>query len=149
MNNTSTSDAGKALCCSFCDKSQHDVYKLFAGLRANFCNECVDLCTDILRLEAHVTEANKKILDDYLIGRQHESKDEHLHSLTTEEVDKLIRLLGLVFGVRSLSAVVDQEQSSSVKVFFAGLPIGFISRSIEDGNSPYIFSMSIRKRTSS
>ena len=72
---------GKLLYCSFCGKSQHEVRKLIAGPSVFICDECVDLCNDIIREE--VQEANntvptdklptpkeiKDTLDEYVIGQ--------------------------------------------------------------------------------
>lgn len=44
-------DAGKVLYCSFCGKSQHEVRKLIAGPSVFICDECVELCNDIIREE--------------------------------------------------------------------------------------------------
>ena len=44
-------DGGKLLYCSFCGKSQHEVRKLIAGPSVFICDECVDLCNDIIREE--------------------------------------------------------------------------------------------------
>ncbi|HEY3487923.1 MAG TPA: ClpX C4-type zinc finger protein, partial [Gammaproteobacteria bacterium] len=46
-----TQDGGKLLYCSFCGKSQHEVRKLIAGPSVFICDECVDLCNDIVREE--------------------------------------------------------------------------------------------------
>ena len=43
--------SGKLLYCSFCGKSQHEVRKLIAGPQVYICDECVDLCNDIIREE--------------------------------------------------------------------------------------------------
>lgn len=43
--------SGKLLYCSFCGKSQHEVRKLIAGPSVYICDECVDLCNDIIREE--------------------------------------------------------------------------------------------------
>src|SRR5262249_2487797 len=48
------SAAGKTLYCSFCGKSQHDVRKLIAGPAVFICDECVDICTDIIRDETPI-----------------------------------------------------------------------------------------------
>lgn len=76
-----TSDDSKnTLYCSFCGKSQHEVKKLIAGPNVFICNECVELCTDIIREEDRTqlvrsgegvpTPADiKAILDDYVIGQ--------------------------------------------------------------------------------
>ena len=47
----SKDDNGKLLYCSFCGKSQHEVRKLIAGPSVFICDECVDLCNDIIREE--------------------------------------------------------------------------------------------------
>jgi len=72
--------SGKVLYCSFCGKSQHEVRKLIAGPSVFICDECVDLCNDIIREEmqdanrASTTRLPKPseindILDDYVIGQ--------------------------------------------------------------------------------
>ena len=76
----SGSDNSKLLYCSFCGKSQHEVRKLIAGPSVFVCDECVDLCNDIIREEMQVqsTEGEtslpipseiKEFLDDYVIGQ--------------------------------------------------------------------------------
>jgi len=83
---TSGDDGGKLLYCSFCGKSQHEVRKLIAGPSVFICDECVDLCNDIIREE--VQESNneksqdslptpreiKGILDEYVIGQKRAKK---------------------------------------------------------------------------
>ena len=72
----------KLLYCSFCGKSQHEVKKLIAGPSVFICDECVDLCNDIIRDEAPVEEGGEtgrkelptprdlsSILDQYVIGQ--------------------------------------------------------------------------------
>tara|TARA_R110000868_G_scaffold8205_3_gene42638 strand:- start:229021 stop:230295 length:1275 start_codon:yes stop_codon:yes gene_type:complete len=54
------------LFCSFCGKSQHDVRKLIAGNSVYVCNECVDLCNDIIREELQGVEKVEKVADDKL-----------------------------------------------------------------------------------
>jgi len=75
-------DSKNTLYCSFCGKSQHDVRKLIAGPTVFICDECVELCMDIIR-EEHKTTLVKsrdgvptpadicKVLDDYVIGQTH------------------------------------------------------------------------------
>lgn len=71
---------GKLLYCSFCGKSQHEVRKLIAGPAVFVCDECVELCNDIIREELQGGEAGaaeglpkpkemKAILDEYVIGQ--------------------------------------------------------------------------------
>ena len=82
MTGDNTSDEnGKLLYCSFCGKSQNEVRKLIAGPSVFICDECVDLCNDIIReeiQEAAAPEASDKlpvpreineILDEYVIGQ--------------------------------------------------------------------------------
>ncbi len=82
MTGDSTSDEnGKLLYCSFCGKSQTEVRKLIAGPSVFICDECVDLCNDIIReeiQESATPEASEKlpvpreineILDEYVIGQ--------------------------------------------------------------------------------
>lgn len=78
-------DSRNTLYCSFCGKSQHEVRKLIAGPTVFICDECVELCTDIIR-EEHGNGAFKtrddvptpreicKILDDYVIGQERAKK---------------------------------------------------------------------------
>ena len=71
----------KLLCCTFCGKSQHDVRKLIAGPSVYICDECVDLCNEIIREDGGERAARGRasfprpreihaILDDYVIGQQ-------------------------------------------------------------------------------
>lgn len=74
----------KTLYCSFCGKSQHEVRKLIAGPSVYICDECVDLCNDIIREEPEAvgqTQSDllkpheiKKILDQYVIGQEQAKK---------------------------------------------------------------------------
>ncbi|WP_116364151.1 ATP-dependent Clp protease ATP-binding subunit ClpX [Parahaliea mediterranea] len=83
---TKSDDGGKLLYCSFCGKSQHEVRKLIAGPSVFICDECVDLCNDIIREEVQesgsdtqqdrlpVPQEIKAILDEYVIGQQRAKK---------------------------------------------------------------------------
>ena len=51
--------SGKLLYCSFCGKSQHEVRKLIAGPSVFICDECVDLCNDIIREEVQEDQQRK------------------------------------------------------------------------------------------
>src|SRR5271166_2287734 len=74
-------DDGKLLYCSFCGKSQHEVRKLIAGPSVFVCDECVELCNDIIReeLEERAERTRdklpkpqeiKKVLEEYVIGQE-------------------------------------------------------------------------------
>lgn len=74
---------GKLLYCSFCGKSQHEVRKLIAGPSVFICDECVELCNDIIREEVEEKQGPSittrlptpreinRILDQYVIGQDH------------------------------------------------------------------------------
>ncbi len=77
----STGDSNKILYCSFCGKSQHEVRKLIAGPSVFICDECVELCNDIIREEleekaqsarSHLPKPREilEVLDQYVIGQQ-------------------------------------------------------------------------------
>jgi ATP-dependent Clp protease ATP-binding subunit ClpX len=82
MNKASGGDPKNTLYCSFCGKSQHEVRKLIAGPTVFICDECVELCMDIIR-EEHKTTLVKsrdgvpspreiyRVLNDYVIGQEH------------------------------------------------------------------------------
>jgi ATP-dependent Clp protease ATP-binding subunit ClpX len=82
MTKSSGGDSKNTLYCSFCGKSQHEVRKLIAGPTVFICDECVELCMDIIR-EEHKTTLVKsrdgvpgprdicRVLDDYVIGQDH------------------------------------------------------------------------------
>jgi ATP-dependent Clp protease ATP-binding subunit ClpX len=74
----SGSHNGRVLYCSFCGKSEHEVRKLIAGPSVYICDECVDLCNDIIREEVHAKPQTKGlpkpqeirgVLDEYVIGQ--------------------------------------------------------------------------------
>jgi ATP-dependent Clp protease ATP-binding subunit ClpX len=79
-------DSGKLLYCSFCGKSQHEVRKLIAGPSVFVCDECVDLCNDIIREEIQEKDAESNgrklpvpreindTLDEYVIGQERAKK---------------------------------------------------------------------------
>ena len=82
MANSSGSDSKNTLYCSFCGKSQHEVRKLIAGPTVFICDECVELCMDIIREETKGSGLKTtdgvptpreicKVLDDYVIGQEH------------------------------------------------------------------------------
>ncbi|WP_435231508.1 ATP-dependent Clp protease ATP-binding subunit ClpX [Pseudopelagicola sp. nBUS_20] len=80
MANTSGGDSKNTLYCSFCGKSQHEVRKLIAGPTVFICDECVELCMDIIREETKASGLKSSegvptpreicdVLDDYVIGQ--------------------------------------------------------------------------------
>lgn len=88
MSDKQSSDGdNKLLYCSFCGKSQHEVRKLIAGPSVFICDECVELCNDIIREEIKEIAPNKQKqnalpkpqeihehLNDYVIGQEHAKK---------------------------------------------------------------------------
>ncbi|WP_120496043.1 ATP-dependent Clp protease ATP-binding subunit ClpX [Kiloniella sp. EL199] len=85
MSKSSDNDSKNTLYCSFCGKSQHEVRKLIAGPTVFICDECVELCMDIIR-EEHKSSLVKSgdgvpspqdicdVLNDYVIGQGHAKK---------------------------------------------------------------------------
>ncbi|OUR77048.1 ATP-dependent protease ATP-binding subunit ClpX [Alphaproteobacteria bacterium 46_93_T64] len=85
MTKLSGGDSKNTLYCSFCGKSQHEVRKLIAGPTVFICDECVELCTDIIQ-EEHKSKLVKSsdgvptpveistVLNDYVIGQTHAKK---------------------------------------------------------------------------
>jgi len=82
MATNSGSDSKNTLYCSFCGKSQHEVRKLIAGPTVFICDECVELCMDIIREETKTSGLKStdgvptpkdicEVLDDYVIGQSH------------------------------------------------------------------------------
>ncbi|WP_338849339.1 ATP-dependent Clp protease ATP-binding subunit ClpX [Massilia sp. W12] len=82
MSDKKSSSGEKLLYCSFCGKSQHEVKKLIAGPSVFICDECIDLCNDIIRDEATTIESGGsaksdlptpqeicELLDQYVIGQ--------------------------------------------------------------------------------
>ena len=79
-------DGGKLLFCSFCGKNQNEVRRLIAGPSVYICDECVDLCNDIITEESQVPDEQeaadalpvpteiKNTLDDYVIGQERAKK---------------------------------------------------------------------------
>src|SRR6186997_1188636 len=86
MNKTTGGSNTGTLYCSFCGKSQKEVKKLIAGPSVYICDECIDLCNDIISEEREREEDKKKTfkvpkpvdiksyLDDYVIGQEKAKK---------------------------------------------------------------------------
>lgn len=81
VSGSSGGDSKNTLYCSFCGKSQHEVRKLIAGPTVFICDECVELCMDIIREENKTSMVKSrdgvptpqeiiKVLDEYVIGQQ-------------------------------------------------------------------------------
>ena len=114
-------DEGKLLYCSFCGKSQHEVRKLIAGPSVFVCDECVELCNDIIREELEEKQERsrdklprpaeiKKVLDDYVIGQERAKK------ILSVAVYLVVALaLGPTFNVLGLGAGTVENHCSHLE----------------------------------
>src|SRR6204780_2280048 len=104
-------DDGKLLYCSFCGKSQHEVRKLIAGPSVFVCDECVELCNDIIReeLEERAERTRdklpkpqeiKKVLDEYVIGQERAKR-------VLSVAETLARLLNVPFTIADATTLTE------------------------------------------
>ena len=106
-DNTGNED-DKLLYCSFCGKNQNEVRKLIAGPSVYICNECIDLCNDIIKEEiSETTEVDeehfpvpkeiKETLDEYVIG-QEEAKKNQSEAVYNHYKSLALQYFFLLFG---------------------------------------------------
>ena len=109
-------ESKNTLYCSFCGKSQHEVRKLIAGPTVFICDECVELCMDIIREENKTNLVKsrdgvptpreiRQVLDDYVIGQEHAKK---VLSVAVHNHYKRIANGGKANGVELQQGMIDK-----------------------------------------
>src|SRR3974390_237161 len=92
MSKPSGNDTKNTLYCSFCGKSQHDVRKLIAGPKVFICDECVELCTDIIRDESPVWTVLSLLAEGEQRGSDgYPSALQHARSQPTEKISSYVQ----------------------------------------------------------
>jgi ATP-dependent Clp protease ATP-binding subunit ClpX len=121
-------DGGKLLFCSFCGKNQNEVRRLIAGPSVYICDECVDLCNDIISEETQAVEVDgnaeslpvpteiKSILDEYVVGQERAKRIlsvavyNHYKRLQVSEntgAETLARLLDVPFTIADATTLTE------------------------------------------
>ena len=154
MSGKNESSGDKNLCCSFCGKTQHEVRKLIAGPNVFICDECIELCNDIVKdesLDETASDKEQKLpkpmeirqtLDDYVIGQDvakkvlsvavynHYKRLEHGGSGSDVELDKSnILLIGPTGSGKTLLA---QTLARLLNVPFALTEAGYVGEDVEN-----------------
>src|SRR6056300_1510436 len=86
----SDQDKDKSLFCSFCGKNQHEVKKLIAGPSVFICDECIDLCTDIIKEEIKASDSKKEVDIDHIPKPQEIFDHLHLHIIGQDQAKKAL-----------------------------------------------------------
>ena len=86
----SDQDKDKSLFCSFCGKNQHEVKKLIAGPSVFICDECIDLCTDIIKEETKASDSKKEVDIDHIPKPQEIFDQLNLHIIGQDQAKKAL-----------------------------------------------------------
>lgn len=86
----SDQDKDKSLFCSFCGKNQHEVKKLIAGPSVFICDECIDLCTDIIKEEIKASDSKQEVDIDHIPKPQEIFDQLNLHIIGQDQAKKAL-----------------------------------------------------------
>ena len=125
MSKSGSTSNKNTLFCSFCGKSQHEVKKLIAGPTVFICDECVELCMDIIKEEVKTSEGKSAKSSIPAPNRAGSGRGEVLRDLQDRRHREAVARGGAVHG--PVLAKIWSSKISKINIFFATFLIPFVS----------------------